>query len=110
MRREIIELGKLGPLPSSGVAVRDHLEQLVDQYAQSLDSIQKPVTDEEARSLVRLFGPDDCFGIVWSLIDLIETAPGWPLEDCLMDTSNTWVAFLKQRVENSRRLGETPGR
>ena len=32
MREEVIELGKLGPLPSSVVALRDNLSDLIIQY------------------------------------------------------------------------------
>ncbi|MDB6032726.1 MAG: hypothetical protein JWM16_3064, partial [Verrucomicrobiales bacterium] len=34
-------------------------------------------------ALVKVFGPDDYYGLAWSLLHLIESAPGWPLADCL---------------------------
>ena len=77
MRQQVIELEKLGPLPSSDVAFRDNLQDLLHKYCDLIESIERPVTDEEAKVLVGIFGPDD----------LIESAPGWPLEDCLQDTS-----------------------
>src|ERR1700722_2785213 len=111
MRQEVIELSKLGPLPSSkSILDNPDGEALVKKYEDLITSIQPPVTDDEARVLVGLFGPDECFGAEWPLIHLIETAPGWPLEDCLVETSNEWVAHLKQSVENSRRRGEIPKR
>jgi len=111
MRKEVTELGKLGPLPSSkSILDNPDGEALLKKYEALITSIQPPVTDDEARVLVGLFGPDECFETEWPLIHLIETAPGWPLEDCLMDTSNEWVAILKQRVENSRRLGKISNR
>ena len=109
MRQEVIELGKLGPLPCSRAVVADpEMDVLVRTYEKLILSIQPPVTDDEARVLVGVFGSDECFGMEWALIHLIETAPGWPLEDCLADTSNEWVALLKQSVENARRLGKIP--
>jgi hypothetical protein len=65
--------------------------ELLERYELFVTSIQKPVTDEEARILVGLFGPDDCFGLEWSLVGLVETAPGWPLADCLENTDNEWI-------------------
>jgi hypothetical protein len=111
MRSQFIELSQLGPLPSAeSILDNPDGDALVKRYEALITSIQPPVTDDEARVLVGLFGPDECFEAEWPLIHLIETAPGWPLEDCLADTSNEWVALLKQRVENSRRLGEISNR
>ncbi|MFD6231890.1 hypothetical protein ACFWFZ_34360 [Streptomyces sp. NPDC060232] len=33
-------------------------------------------TVEEAEALGACFGPDDCYGVSWSLVHLIETSPG----------------------------------
>lgn len=101
MRQEVIELGRLGPLPPSDVVVRENFDSLIDKYGQLLMSIEKPVTDEEARVLVKLFGPDDGFGLVWPLVSLVESAPGWPLADCLENIDNEWIRLLRQRVRNA---------
>jgi hypothetical protein len=53
---------------------------------------------DEAKALVELFGADDCFGLAWTLLHVIETAPGWPILDALGDTENQWIARLKQRA------------
>jgi hypothetical protein len=62
--------------------------------------IEQPISDDDARALVKLFGPDDSFGLAWTLLHLIETAPGWPLEDVLDESGNEWVDRLKQRAKN----------
>lgn len=101
MREEIKELARMGPLPSYKIAMQpDQLEKL-ERYGLLIVSIRMPVTDEEARVLVRLFGPDDCFEMERTLVHLIESAPGWPLWDCLEDTSNEWIQTLRQRLENA---------
>ncbi|MDX2851185.1 hypothetical protein [Actinacidiphila glaucinigra] len=33
------------------------------------------MTDEEAHALAGCFGDDECFGVAWVLLHLIETAP-----------------------------------
>jgi hypothetical protein len=99
MQQAVTELVKLGPLPASDKADVNVLEE----YARLLDSISKPVTDEEARTLVTIFGPDDCYGLVWTLIDLVESAPGWPLADLSSFGGNYWVQKLLMHVENKRR-------
>jgi hypothetical protein len=89
------ELMKLGTLPSSvnpDVAKLEKLQSL-------LTRIEQPIADDDARALVKLFGPDDCFGLAWTLLHIIETAPGWPLSDALGDDRNEWNERLKQRAK-----------
>jgi hypothetical protein len=105
MRSEVTELGKLGPLPSyKSVLANPDGGALVKKYQDLILSIKPPVTDAEARVLVGIFGPDECFELEWPLVHLIETAPNWPLFDCLVDSGNEWIAMLKRRVENTKRL------
>jgi hypothetical protein len=94
IRKEVSDLMGLGSFPASkqvDLAVIDRQESL-------LASITPPVSDDEARELVKLFGPDDYFGGAWTLIHLVESAPNWPLEDCLRDGSNEWILRLKSRL------------
>jgi hypothetical protein len=100
MREEIKELARMGPLPSYKVGLRPDQQEKVERYGLLIVSIRKPVTDEEARVLVSLFGPDDCFEMEEQLVHLIESAPGWPLWDCLEDTENEWIQRLVRRLEN----------
>jgi hypothetical protein len=103
MRRAVTALAVLGPLPSEQSADPKALES----YETLIRAIESPITDEEARTLAGLFGADgadSCFGVAWSLLHLIETAPGWPIAECLQDTENGWIDLLKQRLENYRRM------
>jgi hypothetical protein len=100
MRHEVNALLALGPFPSSSDASVQHLEALEN----ALTRMPKSVTDDEACALVKLFGPDECFGLAWTLLHLIETAPGWALQEALHDTSNEWVARLRERAL----LGDAP--
>ena len=101
MRQEVDELLRMGPMPDEGSAEQDQ----VDRYAELIDGIARPATDDEARALVSIFGHDDFFGVAWSLLHLIETAPHWPLPDCLRDPQNDWIRLLRDRSEE--RLGGT---
>lgn len=94
MRPEINRLVLLGPLSPEPEASVEHLRQV----EALLLSVTKPVSNEEARALVKLFGPDGCFGLAWSILHLIESSPGWPLADCLVDSSDEWVALLRDRA------------
>jgi hypothetical protein len=94
MRPEVQRLVELGPLPSETGASPER----VRRFEQFYRAIDRPVTDDEARALVALFGDDGCFGLASSVVNLIETAPGWPLKDCLTNTRNAWVAELRNRA------------
>jgi hypothetical protein len=101
MQPAIESMIQLGPLPASSDASAPDLQAFEAQFAQ----VQTPITDDEARALVRLFGPDDCFGLAWSLVHLIETAPGWPLEDCFDGPPNRWIDLLRESAR--RALGSS---
>jgi len=95
MQRAISALLGLGPLPSSATATVPTMQAFDEQ----LSNVQTPVTDEEACALVKLFGPDDCFGLAWTLLHLIETAPGWPVEGALDSLEGEWIDRLRERAE-----------
>lgn len=94
VRKEIEEMNALGPLPSEECRDID----LLKKYENFYRAITRPVTDEEARILVKLFGSDGCFGFASSLVHLVEIAPGWPQEDCLRDMDNEWIVELRNRA------------
>lgn len=94
VRTEIKELEKLGPLPSEDEAEGAQLERIEELYR----AIAKPITDDEACALVELFGPDGCYGLASSFMHLIETAPGWPLKECLQQRNNAWKIELGNRA------------
>ena len=86
----------MGPLPASDSAEPEE----VDRYAALLKEMAPAVSDEEARALVSLFGPDDCFGLAWTLVHLIETSPSWPLYDAL-SSDNEWHLLLRESTERA---------
>src|SRR5262245_24431072 len=104
MRPTIADLVSLGPLPSESDASTAFLYRFESLLGLTWSSLsEEPLRDDEARALVSLFGPDDAYGLAWSLLHLIETAPNWPIEDCLRDESNEWLNRLKGRAENAQR-------
>jgi len=102
MRPEIRVLVELGRLPSEDDAEVDLLKKFDTAYRK----IEPPVSDEEAIALVELFGDDGCFGLASSLMHLVETAPGWPVEDVLAATDNPWILELKNRATRGGLLQE----
>jgi hypothetical protein len=102
IRDEIRDLVKLGPFPAS----RDVVVAVMNKQEELLRRITPPLTDDEARQLVKLFGPDDYFGAAWTVLHLVESTPHWPLADSLSDTSNEWIIRLKERLTGSAKQKE----
>ncbi|GGU65769.1 hypothetical protein GCM10010274_63010 [Streptomyces lavendofoliae] len=97
VRREVEDLIGAGPLPSE-----DASEEEIAEAQRLLDNITAPVSDEEAQALSACFGPDNCYGLSWTLLHLIETAPGAQSASYSRNVENLWVQLLTARVEAAR--------
>ena len=100
MRSAVLRLRELGRLPPERTATVDQIREVEDL----VKGLSKPATDVEARELVTLFGSDSCFGLAWRVLHFVESAPGWPLPDCLKDDANEWVVELRERAARDGRL------
>jgi hypothetical protein len=100
IRPAVTDFLAAGPLPDEDASVEaiQHSQDLLEQ-------IQGPVTDEEATALLAGFGPDDCYGLAWTLLHLIETAPGAQTTDYPADSDNRWIQLLHRRVGNAQANG-----
>lgn len=94
MQTAVEELKKLGKLPSE---VNFEIPML-ERYQQLFDAIQQPISDADAVELIKIFGHDDCFGLSWTLVHIIETAPGWPIKEIIETGSAEWDNILKSRA------------
>ncbi len=84
----------MGTFPDSANAVEDD----IDRRGAVLKSIAPPVTRDEAFTLLACFGSDDAFGLAWTLLHLIETAPGGVLiSPKPADSENEWIRRLWAR-------------
>ena len=97
VRAEVQALLFLGALPPSSAPA-----EAIAKHQSALQSVKAPISDEEARLMIRLFGPDECFGLAWVLLHLIESAPGWPIQSVLSTASGEWASRLRQRAANVR--------
>ncbi|MCP2358364.1 hypothetical protein HD597_005384 [Nonomuraea thailandensis] len=71
MRTEVAIFTAEGPLPDWNGS-----EEEISRRSRQLEAIPRPVTAQEAQALAACFGPDDCYGVAWTLVHLIETSPG----------------------------------
>lgn len=93
MREEVKALVALGQFPTE----QSVIPGVVERHEHGLKAIARPVSNDEARALVKVFGPDDYFGLAWSLLHLIETAPGWPIKSVIAEANPQWAEELKGR-------------
>jgi hypothetical protein len=93
IRGEVAAFLEIAPLPPSRHADQAQLERLTEL----LMKISSPVSKEEAIRLATAFGPDECFGLAWTLIHLIESAPGGAPLDAIPESDNEWVLLLRER-------------
>jgi hypothetical protein len=95
VRQSVIDLVVLGPFPLERDAAEDHLAELEKR----LHAIERPVSREEAFLLATAFGPDgndSCFGLAWTLLHLIETAPAGTTAE--LTGEGGWVTRLSERA------------
>ena len=97
IRHCVSALETMGRLPTEQASVHE-----IQKFQCALGAISSPVTDDEALVLMRIFGEDDCFGLAWTLLHLIESAPSWSKMGAHIQETNQWANTLKQRIQNSQ--------
>jgi hypothetical protein len=80
-------------------------EDVLSRVAAGIDSIVRPISTEEARMLLPLFArgaEDTLYGLMWSLLHLVETAPGWPPGELFEYKYGDfpWIDLLIERVQS----------
>lgn len=66
-------------------------------------SFSRPAQDDEAAMLLGLLSrsDDDCYGLNWSIMHFIETAPNWPDWSVLATVEGEWAARLRTGALNA---------
>ncbi|MEV5506840.1 hypothetical protein [Streptomyces orinoci] len=97
LRPEVEDMLEAGPFPSEDASVEE-----IAETQRLLERIKGPISDEEAQALTTVFGEDNCFGLSWTLLHLIETAPGAQTAEYTNNPDNMWIQLLNARVESIR--------
>lgn len=104
MRDEVRAFVVLGPLPDERAPAT-----VIQQHESALSRIKRPVSDDEAQLLMTAFGPDDCYGLAWALLYLIETAPHLSVRTEPGPVANEWVQRLWERSQRLKNRGPSGG-
>jgi hypothetical protein len=97
IRSTVRDLFELGPFPAEDVISQEDIEE----RERRLDRITSPVSDEEARLLVGCFGVDDCYGLAWTLLHLVESAPTFRVDTEPHPEAGEWIWRMWTRYRNS---------
>ncbi|MGG6229998.1 hypothetical protein [Tenacibaculum sp. SDUM215027] len=73
IRESIEELKKMGRMPNESLDDPDSIDDVIDRYDELLESIEKPITSEEAEILISLFPQNAFYDLHWTLLHLIES-------------------------------------
>ena len=105
MRKEVEQLALMGAMPDE--ADERITAALVDEYADLLGKIVKPVTLDEAHILIELFPPTALYEIEWTLLHLIESVyseiKSLEYRELINECNSTeFKKMLVQRLNNSQ--------
>lgn len=99
MRNSVAQLLALGRLPEEAAAEVSQLQA----FESAINEISKPISDEEALALLAVLpnGEGTCFGLAWSVLHLIESAPSWPCQEAKLHQANPWVRSMLERAAST---------
>ena len=105
MRKEVEQLALMGAMPDE--ADERITAALVDEYADLLGKIVKPITLDEAHILIKLFPPTALYGVEWTLLHLIESVyseiKSLEYRELINECNSTeFKKMLVQRLNNSQ--------
>lgn len=99
IRQAIVELEKMGKLPED-TNDDDISDDVIAKYESLLTSILAPITDEEAKVLIKIMPNDSFYGSEWSILHLLETAPHWSKEIIELSDSENWRQRMLDRLQS----------
>lgn len=99
IRQAIVELEKMGKLPED-TNDDDISDDVIAKYESLLTSIIPPITDEEAKVLIKIMPDDSFYGSEWSILHLLETSPHWSKEIIELSDSEKWKQRMFNRLQS----------
>lgn len=107
IRGEVIKLDKIGRMPNESLNDDPSIDDLIDQYDELLESIEKPISLEEGEILIKLFPENSFYDLHWTLLQLIESLFGQieieKYENLIKKCpSSEWRETLSVRLKNGK--------
>jgi hypothetical protein len=105
IREEVKKLEKIGRMPNESLNDEPSIDELINEYDELLESIDKPISLEEGEILVKLFPENAFYDLHWTLLQLIESLFGnievEKYENLIKDCpSKEWKEAMEVRLKN----------
>jgi hypothetical protein len=73
IRKEFLELQKLGRMPNESINDDETIDDIINLYDSILEKIALPITYEEGEILIKLFPENAFYDLQWTLLKLVES-------------------------------------
>jgi hypothetical protein len=100
VRSEVHALAALGPMPPAAAMT----EQLAAGDQVQMHAIAPPLNRDEAELLMTAFEPDDGYGVAWTRLHLMESAPTAELSSRPSSTMNGFTSSGSGRIAEVKML------
>jgi hypothetical protein len=97
IRAKVADILSRGTIPSETDGEEAEFSWLED----ALNSLELPLTNEEAAALAAVFGEDNYFGLAWTLLHAIETSPDPVYASDPGPSANEWQRRSWERARRS---------
>ena len=108
MRKEVLELKKIGRMPTETLEDTEGILSLIEKYDSLISNIESPISLEEAKVIISIFPEGFFYDLHWDLVRLIESFL-WQNEQQYLKIINQCLSEEWKEVLNTRYINWKKG-
>lgn len=108
MRKEVLELKKIGRMPTETLEDIEGILSLIEKYDSLISNIESPISLEEAKVIISIFPEGFFYDLHWDLVRLIESFL-WQNEQQYLKIINQCLSEEWKEVLNTRYINWKKG-
>ena len=108
MRKEFLELKKIGRMPTETLEDTEGILSLIEKYDSLISNIESPISLEEAKVIISIFPEGFFYDLHWDLVRLIESFL-WQNEQQYLKIINQCLSEEWKEVLNTRYINWKKG-
>lgn len=108
MRKEVLELKKIGRMPTETLEDIEGILSLIEKYDSLISNIESPISLEEAKVIISIFPEGFFYDLHWDLVRLIESFL-WQNEQQYLKIINQCPSEEWKEVLNTRYINWKKG-